>query len=177
MVSVNVTSNGSGYVDDFTLSYAKTPTITSNASIVVTTEFSPSGGPCTARYITKKVTLADGFDAGDLKVLLDANLPEGSDIHVYYKVLSADDNTPFEERGYGKMVLATEPPAPAANRFDFVELEYRPTLTGGFINYIGNNGSTYDTFREFAIKITMTSSDPSVIPRIKNLRVIAMPEE
>ncbi len=177
VVSVNVTSNGSGYVDDFSLVYAKTPTITSNATIAVTTEFSAAGGPCTSRYITKKVTLADGFDAGDLKVLLDANLPEGSDIHVYYKVLSADDNTPFEERPYGKMVLATEPPAPAPNRFDFVELEYRPTLVGGFINYLGNNGSTYDTFREFSIKITMTSSDPSVIPRIKNLRVIAMPEE
>ena len=44
------------------------------------------------------------------------------------------------------------------------------------MTYTGDNGIVYDNFKTFAIKIVMTSIDPSVIPRVKDLRIIALPE-
>ncbi len=35
---------------------------------------------------------------------------------------------------------------------------------------------TYTTFATFAVKVVMTSSDPTDVPKIKDLRIIALPE-
>jgi len=45
------------------------------------------------------------------------------------------------------------------------------------LTYTSSNGVTYDTFKTFAIKIVLTSSDPAIVPSIKDLRIIATPAE
>ena len=57
-----------------------------------------SGGDALARYITRRVTLKDGFDATDLKVYITANRPANSRIFIYYKVLSQFDDSLFDDR-------------------------------------------------------------------------------
>ena len=177
VVGLNVAATGSGYYDDFTISIPGTGfgAITSNASIALNSEFDSSGGPSLARYITKPITLADGFDAGDLRVFLSANKPGTTEVHVYYKVLSGSDATPFKDRPYLKMECNNPTTAASLTTEDFREYEYRPSLTNDVVTYSTDAGVTYDSFKTFAIKIVMTSTDPSIVPKVKDLRVIALP--
>jgi hypothetical protein len=50
--------------------------------------------------------------------------------------------------------------------------------TGGVednsISYV-SNGVSYDTFRTFAIKIVMAGTNSADVPRIRDLRIIALP--
>jgi len=177
VVGVNVAATGSGYYDDFTISIPGTGfgAITSNATIVLNSEFDSAGGPSLARYITKPITLADGFDAGDLRLFLTANKPGTTEVHVYYKVLSGSDATPFKDRPYLKMECFNPTIAASLTTEDFREYEYRPSLADDNVTYSTDTGVTYDSFKTFAIKIVMTSTDPSIVPKVKDLRVIALP--
>jgi len=177
VVSVNVLSIGSGYLDDFTISYAQTPLVSSNAEIIVNSEYDSSGGPCLARYITKQIILADGFDAGDIRIFLAANKPIGTEVTVFVKLLSGSDLTEFRDRSYQKLVCINPTVSPSATPYEYRDYEYRPSITDNFITYTSDAGVTYDTFKSFAVKIVMTSSDPAVVPKVKDLRIIALPAE
>jgi hypothetical protein len=175
VVGINVASSGSGYIDDFDI------TVNSNtgsgAIVVLNSEYDSAGGPCDARYITKPITLADGFDAGDLRVFLSGNKKGNSEISVFYKVLSATDTESFKDRPYQKMVCVNPNTIPSATDIDFREYEYRPSITENQITYTSDTGVTYDSFKTFAIKIVMTSNDPSIVPKVRDLRIIALPAE
>jgi hypothetical protein len=179
VIGINVASGGSGYIDDYTISFSDTSTanITANAVIILNSEFDEAGGPADAKYITKPITLADGFDAGDLRVFLNINKPGNSDIHVFYKILSGSDTTQFKDRVYQKMECFNPLLTPSKTDSDFTELEFRPSLFNNFVTYQSDAGVTYDSFKTFAIKIVMTSTDPAVIPKVRDLRIIALPAE
>lgn len=181
VVGINVASGGSGYIDDYSITIDDTSdasgNITANATIVLNSEFDASGGPADARYITKPITLADGFDSGDIRVILNGNVPGNSRILVFYKILSSSDSTTFSDRPYVQMINVNPPLSPSKTSDDFVEYEYRPSLTENSINYVSADGVTYDTFKTFAIKIVLISNDPSIIPKVRDLRIIALPSE
>ena len=175
VVGVNVVSGGEGYIDNFSITVNSATG--SNANIVLNSEYDSSGGPADARYITKPITLADGFDSGDLRIFLSANKMGNSEIHVFYKVLSALDTTEFKDRPYEKLICVN--PTTTASRTDdeFREYEYRPSLIESAITYTSEDGVTYDSFKTFAIKIVMTSNDSAIVPKVKDLRIIALPAE
>jgi len=174
VLSVYVSSTGSGYTDDFDISYYTHPT--TPATIVLNSEYDSSGGPCLARYITKPITLADGYDAGDLRVFLGANKPGVSEVLVYYKLLSDTDGTPFADRPYQQMVCINPTVTPSLND-SFRDYEYRPSATLNQASYTSTTGVVYNTFKTFSIKIVLTSSDPAIVPSVKDLRIIATPAE
>jgi hypothetical protein len=178
VLSMNVSSSGFGYLDDFTISFPNannTANVTSNATIVLNSEFDSSAGPCLAKYITKPVVLADGFDAGDMRVYMAVNRPSGTDVTVFYKLLSSSDSTPFRDRRYQKMECFNPTTSVSVSESDFFEFEFRPSLTLDSATYTSDSGVTYNTFKTFAVKIVMTSSDPAVVPSVKDLRIIALP--
>jgi hypothetical protein len=175
VVGVNVVSGGSNYLDDYSITINSSTG--ANATIVLNSEFDSSGGPCDARYITKPITLADGFDSGDLRVFLSANKMGSSEVHVFYKILSASDGTEFKNRPYQKMVCANPTTTPSKTDADYREYEYRPSLTENQVTYTSDDGVTYDTFKTFAIKILMVSNDSAIVPKVKDLRIIALPAE
>jgi hypothetical protein len=181
VIGIYVTSGGSGYLDDFTISYPMVgdagTTVTANANIVLNSEFDASSGPCDAKYITKPVILADGFDAGDLRVFLAGNKQGNSEISVFYKILNSSDTTPFRDRPYQKMVCINPSSAPSQSAVDYIEYEYRPSATDNQVLYTSESGVTYDNFKTFAIKIVLTSSDPTIVPTVKDFRVIALPAD
>jgi hypothetical protein len=181
VIGIFVTSGGSGYLDDFTISYPMVgdagTTVTANANIVLNSEFDESSGPCEAKYITKPIILADGFDAGDLRVFLAGNKQGNSEISVFYKILNSSDTTIFKDRPYQKMVCINPSPAPSQTSFEFTEFEFRPSAISNEVLYTSTNGVTYDNFKTFAIKIVMTSSDPTIVPKVKDLRIIALPAD
>jgi len=146
-----------------------------------TGEANTSGGNATARYITRKVTLADGQDAEDMKVYLGAYKPSGSSIQVYYKIVHAEDSDGFIDRSWVLMdqVTSSNIISDAENTEDFVEYEYgilAAELSGsaGEVQYTNSQSVTFNGYKYFAIKVVLLSSDPAILPRVKDLRAIAL---
>jgi hypothetical protein len=162
--------------------------IVNNDSTLEFTEF----GNAKSKYISRKVELADGLDAEDIRVLVTAHQPPGTKIEVWAKFQSETDENVFDDCrciSWTRLQLRDnrEVFSSAANRFDFVELEYvlgdQPLLetgTGAFLlngtdfTYIDRQGGIHNNYKFFAIKIVMLADNHSVVPRVKDMRAIAV---
>lgn len=132
-----------------------------------TNETNSTGGSALARYITRKATLAKGFEASDLKAFLIAKKPMGTDIKVYYRVGVVGDPV-FDDNLYQEMVIES---SSTINDSNFVSYKYKtPNVISGNTYATANK----DLFDVYTIKIVMLSSNPVYVPEIKNLRVIAV---
>ena len=178
LTKIQLTNPGTGYITS--------PTVVSNASagttatILYNGEDKSIGGNSIVRHITKKVQLASGFDAGDLRVYMDAYKPPGSNILVYYKLLSASDSSSFETNNYQLMTQLTDLNFVSSGIGDYAELTFAPGTYGtgvpdNRVQYIGADGGTFKDFVTFAIKIVMYGTDKVDVPKFGNLRVIALP--
>lgn len=173
--AIYITSFGSGYTEAPTVTIGEVyGTGNVNATAVIVSELSPSGGNYLSRYITRRVELADGFDASDLRVLLTAYKPSTTDIQVYYKIMNESDPDNFDDKPYFRMKQFTLNSVYSTNSNDYIEYQFRPSLTEDFINYT-TGSTTYETFKYFAIKIVMSSTNTTIVPKIRDLRVIALP--
>jgi hypothetical protein len=130
-----------------------------------------SGGSALAKYITRRVTLTDGFDATDLKAYLTMNKPAGVTVSVYYKVLSQYDPDTYDEKDWILMSQTSQSNTYALTSDEFIDYEFDPSTAN--VNYT-SNGATYTTFKTFTIKVVMTSISTTKVPRIKDMRVIAL---
>lgn len=158
---------------------------TSNTEIITSESF--SDGLALSKYISKGVELADGLDAEDLKVWLTAYRPVGSNIDVYAKFIADNDVIPPEAIIWTKLKLKQGSSfSSEANRFDFRELEYSidnivlGNGEGAYIDGSGNfvyttpGGAVFNNFKIFSVKIVLTSSGQNRIPRVKDMRAIAL---
>lgn len=142
--------------------------IDSYSDFVSESELTPNG-TAFAKYTTKPVTLADGFDADGITVYLDANKPLGTQIEVFYRILNKyDSSVEFENFDWYKMTKKSID-ANSQLSSDYVEETYEDLN----ISYVGKNGQVYTTFDRLAVKVVFYSEDPTKVPTIKNLRVIA----
>ena len=171
-----VDAGGSGYTSTPTVTFTGGNPSATPATAVSSGEDQPSGGPARARYITRKVTLADGLDAGDFRLSFTAYKPASANIHVYYKILSADDTDVFDSKNYQLMTLISGTNLKSITASDLKEFTYAPGTAGTPDNRV-SYGNGFTSFKYFAIKIVMTSTDTTStkVPRIKDLRVIAIP--
>ena len=173
------TSVGNGYFSTPTVTIAAaSPAATTNAAVSITGESSNGGGNALFRYVTRHIVLADGFDATDLVVYLTANKQVGTNIQVYYKVLSAyDSDQNFANKPYVRMTLATNATTFSQTPNDTFEYKYispaAATIPPVNITYT-SGGSTFTNFRVFAIKICGFSSSTTTVPVILNMRGIAL---
>ena len=184
LTSLNITNSGSGYVN------APTITITdvnasSNATVVCAGENKYSGGNAIARYQTRKITLANGFDASDLRVFVECVRPSGTHVIAYYKVLSAQDDVQFADRRWVRMELLNDVNSP--DQLTPVELKFAHNVDSngvpaGNISYY-EEGDTVEedpypiggTFKHFAIKLVLLANDPTVSPVVYTMRAITTP--
>jgi hypothetical protein len=177
IVSVSITTEGSGYSVTPTISISAANT--TPASVTAIGETSSSGGNALCRYQTYPVTLAPGNDSGDLRVYFTAYRPVNTNIHVYYKILSRNDTQIFEDGTWQKMTMIN-----GSNKFSvfddqLFEFQAAPgtnNVPDNFISYTSTTGVTYNDFYKYSIKIVLTSSDPTFCPYLKDLRAIALPE-
>lgn len=173
------------YIEDTGSLYTGTPTITvtpgsgggTGANIIAVGETSSSGGPALARYITRSVTLNDGFDSGDLRVYMTAYRPKESYIYVYVKLLSVSDPDKFEDKDWVLLTQLGNANFVSTNSSDYRELTFAPGTAGVANNSVSytSNGVSYDTFRTFAVKIVMAGTNSADVPKIRDLRVVALP--
>jgi hypothetical protein len=179
ITSIIVDVGGSGYTTSPTITINAPPVAGGNTTAVVTYngEDKKSGGNSAVRYMTRKVTLADGFDSGDLRVYLTGYKPSGSSIYVYYKILSSSDGEIFDNKNYQLMTQLGNPNFVSTSYNDFRELAFAPGVSGAANNSISyTSGSTaFNTFKTFAIKVVLVGSDTTDVPRVRDLRAIALP--
>lgn len=168
---------GSGYIETPSISIPTgANTSNSQAFALISGETGKSGGNIRSKYVTREIVLEDGFESGDLRVYMDAIRPAPVDIQVYYKVLSQDDPERISDKTWKRMEKVKD--VYSRNPRSLIALEFRPSLTENRIVYT-ENGVVYPiggSFKKFQIKVCMTSPDPALIPKIKNLRIIATPE-
>lgn len=148
--------------------------------IIVNCETCPNTGNGLAKYITKKVTLAAGQEAGDLRVYYTAYRPLNTDIFVYYKILSPEDNQAFDDGNWQILTpITTAVNKYSKSRSELIEFVVAPGT--GFaannnISYISkSNGVKYTTFNQFAIKVVLMSKDKTFVPFLNDIRAIALP--
>lgn len=119
------------------------------------------GDSLEAIYITKKVQLKTPALA--IRVILSAVQLASSSVEVMYKILRSDDASDFDEIGW-TYFNSDGSPDTAVNSStavnDFIEREY--------------TANNLEEFISFAIKIRMKGTNSCEVPRIKDLRAIAL---
>ena len=136
-----------------------------------TDELSARGGLALARHLTKKVTLADGFDASNLVTTLDAYIPPGTAVRVYYRTLPSGIITSLEDVNWIAMVLNNSVTA-STNVDDFKELTFYPP--NAFTNYgVPIDNPISPRFNTWQIKIVFVSANEAITPRVRDLRCIS----
>jgi len=119
-------------------------------------EIAPIGSSSASKYVTVPINLAQ--TSTYLRVKFAANIPNGSDVQVYYKAYAGE-----------------------AKQLD--RTKYTLMSPDSAINKVENGNSTFfdvdytlqdmTPFDVFSIKIVMNSTNSSAIPKIKDLRIIA----
>lgn len=117
----------------------------------------PTGTSNASNYMTKRFSLANPSTA--LKVLFDANRPSPSTINVYYKIVEEGDTRDFDKIPY-RLASIDSTDSPDDNENSFKEREYT-------INNL-------NSFSSASVKIEMKSTNTVQVPRIKNLRILAL---
>jgi hypothetical protein len=125
------------------------------------------GSSGNARYITKIVSLADGFDCSNLNVTFDGYKPTGTDFAVYYKALAIESTQPITSQNWVPMTIASAVPN-SNSTTDIREHSYYPGPLPQASNPISPR------FNAFAIKIVMTSTNIATSPKVYNFRTIAL---
>jgi len=125
----------------------------------------------TAKYITRRVTLEDGFESSNLKVYLDVN-KQGTtadvSVDVFAKLSSNSEESEFDDIGYVKMEVENNlDDFISENQFDFREVSY--TLPASAVAS-GDRAK----IKSFAVKICMYSNNSANVPVIKDLRIVAL---
>ena len=117
-----------------------------------------------ARYISRVVTLEDGFDSSNMKCVLSLNKPIGTNIQVFVKMQESQSTDDFHSFGYSRLT----PNVPnfdtyyteAANEFREVEFSLPQDTTS--------------PFNRFCVKICFYSDQPWNVPKIRDMRAIAV---
>jgi hypothetical protein len=179
LIAINVINPGGGYIvtPNITITEASAP---SNATVTINGETNQFGGTGLMRYVTRQLTLADGFAAGDLVVYMDVIRPQGTDVRVYYKVLSSLDSQSLDDKTWQIMTLNANVYSP--DQKTPVQLTFNTGVNNygipnGSVNYTVN-GITYPIggkFSSYMIKIVGFCVDPTVPPVILDWRGVAVP--
>lgn len=144
------------------------------------------GGSLKNKYISQVITLADGQDAEDLRIILTAYRPPGAnaDIKVYVRVSNGEDFESIYARNWIPMeAFNSEIYSLRSDRGDWREFNYKfpdSVMTGQndqeqpIIRYTNNANTTFETFKQYQIKIGLQSDTSAIYPRVADLRVIAL---
>lgn len=133
-----------------------------NVPVNFVPETEPNGGSALAKHITKPVTLAQA--ATGLKVLYAANMPKEASVDLYYRTTLNGSDSDILEKSFTLATVDNNPPTdedPGKFR------EYRYTIGGTF-------ATSLREFNQYQLKLVMNSTNSSKIPRITDLRTIAL---
>jgi hypothetical protein len=161
------TDKTSPFIDDIKSDIVTLRNVVSN-SLTISGESYPTGGNTAAKYISKRVVLAEGQDAEDLQVYLSAYKPSNTDITVFAKFLNGEDSSGIENKWWTPLNQNTSSAVVSSrvDRNDFKEFVYDiPTRFA--VNAASSEAmseySVYGTFTNTSISsstITVSNSAP-----------------
>ena len=115
-------------------------------------DYAPTGSTNLANYITRTLVLETA--AENIRILFDANIPQNTNIKVYYRIWDDDvDLTKFKWTNTGFAVTTKD----AIGIFSEREINITNTTA----------------FKNLQLKIVMKSTNTVFIPKVKDLRIIA----
>lgn len=148
-----------------------------------------NSGTAIDKYISKPIILDDGQDAEDLKVYVGAYLPSGTSMYVYARFLNVADPDSFNDKAWTPLSTNNVFVSSKTNLQDFVEYVYSVpsantdpgdqsawlnTTSNNIISYTSNSGVIYDTYKAFAIKVVIMSEGSHLVPRLQDVRALAL---
>jgi len=136
-----------------------------NVPISFVNETDATDGTSLAKHITKPVILEN--PATGLKILLGANRPEECDINVFYRTVQSGSDSDIRQVDFVAVEPDTEMPSDT-NPNIFRQYEY--TIGGEFFR-------TLPSFDKYQVKIQMGSHNSAKVPRITDLRTIALGDD
>jgi hypothetical protein len=91
--------------------------------------------------------------------------------------LSISDADAFEDKNYQLMTQLNNTNFVSTNYNDYREISYAPGVAGTANNSVSyTSGSTsFSNFRTFAIKIVLTGTSTTDVPKVRDFRAIALP--
>lgn len=94
--------------------------------IELANEATAGGGAVSAKYVSKRVILAEGQDAEDLKVYLTGYRPSNTELTVYTKLLNGEDSETIDAKNWSPMLMTTSSATVSSrvDRNDFREFVY-----------------------------------------------------
>jgi len=141
----------------------------------LTTTETGNNGSAASKYISRRVVLDDGQDAEDLKVYLSNQIPVGCDVKVYGKFQEATDPSNFDDLAWIELE-SINPPFNNTAKSGYVEYQYTipaANKNAGVLEYTVGS-ATYSGYKSFAVKVIPLSTNSSVVPRVRELRAIAL---
>ena len=111
-----------------------------------------------ARYLTRSIKLQENGD--DVRVMLDLNRPIGTTIEVYCRTLPPTTYKEIAEEPFYQLEQVNEV-TETDNPFEFTETSYKLL-------------KDVQAFATLQIKVLMFSEDTTVVPQVKDLRVVAL---
>ena len=101
-------------------------------------------GNALSKYISKKVVLADGQDAEDLRVTLTAYRPSGANVYVYAKLASSGDPEEFSTKNWTRLDYlngGSDVYGSTGDRTNFIEYEFGiPSISNTTVSFNANSG-------------------------------------
>lgn len=147
-------------------------------------------GNANTKYVSKKVVLADGQEAEDLKVMITAYRPIDTDIKVYGKFWNASDPETFDSKNWTLMSYLLDSDlvySSPTDRTNFYEYEfgvpasntyasdaYLDATNDSILTYVNAAGSKFASYKIFAVKIVLLSSNAVRIPMVNDIRAVAL---
>lgn len=147
-----------------------------------------NNGSAKNKYLSKVITLADGQDSEDLRIYLTAYKPVGTKVAVFAKFLNGEDADSITSKVWTQLDIDDDTIASDyRNTSDYRELLYTVPTTlvnqsgyAAFINgtdgvtYIKPDGSVFSGYKSFQIKIVLLSDSTAVVPRLNDVRGLAL---
>lgn len=149
-------------------------------------ELAPRGGSLKNKYISEVITLADGQDAEDLRIILTSYRPPTSnaDVKVYARISHAEDFETLYSRNWIEMEpFDNTAYSSLSNRKDWREFQYKfpdssmiATNDQGspIVGYTNSANTTFEGFKQYQVKIGIQSDSSAIYPRVADLRCIAL---
>ena len=166
-------------------------------------ELQYNNGVAQSKYISKIVTLEDGFDSTGIEVKLDVNRKTGTDIDVFCRVISSADNgidSSIEKKNWrvmplfnqtanainessisgsiGKKYVGSSETEFKTETYKILEGDSLVTTGTPNLSYTSNVGTgaatTFTSFNKFQVKVVFYSGNPTIVPKIKNLIATAV---
>lgn len=126
-----------------------------NGDLDTSSELLPNGGKHSA-YITKKVVLETSSTS--IKVLFEAIRTSENDIKVFAKIRGDSAPGSFDEMNYIEIPAVSYPSSETKKQYKAFDFEIK----------------SLREFQEFSVKIVMIGNDQSDVPKIRNLRALAL---